>query len=175
MTFSRPYQLPSCWGLRLCRETEPHPARQFSADDSRRDIRYLAEEQKKSSDKKTSRSEKGEIYYSVISPAAPWVIPRAQIVICLGKWFIPREKKLSSDFSQRKTQIRQVSSPFFGSMLNFLRPIDICFSLLECLFSESCDSISCTTSHNSSLICWWWEKRERKLITLSEKQLINDT
>lgn len=46
-------------------------------------------------------------------------------------------------------------SPFFGSMLNFFRPIDICLFLLECLQSscESSASISATTSHSSSLIC----------------------
>lgn len=45
--------------------------------------------------------------------------------------------------------------PFFGSILNFFRPIDICLSLLECLQSscESRVSISVTTSHNSSFIC----------------------
>lgn len=54
--------------------------------------------------------------------------------------------------------------PFFGSMLNFLRPIDICFSLLGCFISFSCDSISCTTSLSSSLICCGERKKKENLI-----------
>lgn len=55
-------------------------------------------------------------------------------------------------------------SPFLGSMLNFLRPIDICLSLLECLSSgTSSASISETTSQSSSLICCKGKKERRKL------------
>lgn len=78
------------------------------------------------------------------------------------------DERLSSDFSHFSIKIKlnqdggRILIPFFGSMLNFFRPIDICFSLLECLFSESCDSISDTTSHSSSLICCFLERGKKK-------------
>lgn len=69
--------------------------------------------------------------------------------------------------------------PFFGSILNFFRPIDICLSLLECLQSLQSSGrfnafISASTSHSSSLICCVVEKKTKQnQIRIIEKSIQN--